>query len=399
MDIEQKENLYDLKMVEKAFIEKQDELKATIDKANDEAKNAGVVAVETKAAIDGVSEKLNELSDRMIEIEQKGVKLQEVDKLEDLGTQFIKCDQFLQMKDGRSGRARMDVKAAIINATGQNQPLVPADRLTGINTTVNRQLMIRDLIPTSLTTSNLIEFVRENTFTNNAGPQVGGSPEAFENVIKPESGITFTLATEAVQTLAHFIPASKQVIEDSVQLQSFINGRLMYGLKLYEENQLLNGTGANGQLNGVNTQATAYTVQSPNLTNKLDIVREMIKQCQIANYTPDAIVMNPQDWYEIDVLKVGSSATDIRYVVGNPRSFSQPTLWGVPVVVTNAMTAANVLVGAFAMSSEIKDRNAAAIEISYENATNFEKNMVTIRAEERIALVVFRTESFITATF
>jgi len=399
MDIEQKENLYDLKMIEKAFIEKQDELKLVIDKANDEAKNAGAVAVETKAAIDGVSEKLNELSDRMVEIEQKGVKLQETDEPEDLGSQFIKSEQFLQMQDGRSGRARMDIKAAIINATGQNQPLVPADRLTGINTVVNRQLMIRDLIPTSMTTSNLIEFVRENTFTNNAGPQIGGSPEAFENVTKPESAITFTLATEAVQTLAHFIPASKQVIEDSVQLQSFINGRLMYGLKLYEENQLLSGTGANGQLNGVNTQATAYTVQSPNLTNKIDIVREMIKQCQIANYTPDAIVMNPQDWYEIDVLKVGSSATDIRYVVGNPRSFSQPTLWGIPVVVTNAMTAANVLVGAFAMSSEIKDRNAAAVEISYENATNFEKNMVTIRAEERIALVVFRTESFITASF
>ncbi len=399
MDMQQKEEFYDLKMVEKAFLAKQEELNVSIEKANGEAKEAGKVSLETKAAIDGISEKLNEFGDRMMAIEQNGVKIQEETYDDDIGTQFIKCDQFLQMQDGRAGIARMDIKAAIINATGQNQPLVAADRLTGINTTVNRQLMVRDLIPTSSTTSNLIEFVRENTYTNNAGPQIGGSPEAFENVTKPESAITFTLATEPVQTLAHFIPASKQVIEDSVQLQSFINGRLMYGLKLYEENQLISGTGANGQLNGINTQATAYTVQSPNLTNKLDIVREMIKQAQIANYTPDAVLMNPQDWYEIDVLKVGSSATDIRYVVGNPRAFSQPTLWGIPVIVTNAMPAATVLVGAFAMSSEIKDRNAAAVEISYENSTNFEKNMVTIRAEERIALVVFRTESFITASF
>lgn len=397
MDIEQKENLYDLKMVEKAFIEKQDELKVSIEKANGEAKEAGKVSVETKAAIDAVSEKLNELGDRMFAIEQNGVKIQEDKHEEDLGTRFIKSDQFVQLKEGRSSLARMEMKTAIINATGQNQPLVPADRLTGINTTENRQLMIRDLIPTSSTTSNLIEFVRENTYTNNAGPQIGGSPEAFENVTKPESAITFTLITEPVRTLAHFIPASKQVIEDSVQLQSFINGRLMYGLKLYEDTQLISGTGANGQLNGINTQATAYTVQSPNLTNKLDIVREMIKQAQIANYTPDAIVMNPQDWFEIDVLKVGTS--DDRYVVGNPRSFSTPTLWGIPVVVTNAMTSGTVLVGAFAMSSEIKDRNSAAVEISYENSTNFEKNMVTIRAEERIALIVFRTESFITASF
>ena len=290
----------------------------------------------------------------------------------------------------------MEVKTAIINATGASQPLVPADRLAGFQTTPNRMLTIRDILPASATNSNLIEFVRENVFTNNAGPQVGGSPEAFENVTKPESAITFTLASEAVTTLAHFIPASKQVIEDSVSLQSFINGRLMYGLKLKEETQLLLGSGANGELNGIHTQATAYTVQSPQLTNEIDIIREMIKQAHVSEYMPDAVIMNPQDWYDIDVRKVGSS--DDRYVVGNPREMGAPRLWGLPVVVTNSLTSGQAIVGNFALGAEIKDRTQASVELSLEDSTNFQKNMVTIRAEERIALCVYRTEAFIKAT-
>lgn len=396
MDIEQKENLYDLKMVEKAFISKQEELMSTIEKANGEAREAGKVAVETKAAIDAVSECLNDMGDRILQIEQRGVKIAETNDRIDIGKQFVESDQFKAMAEGRAGQARMEFKTAIINATGQNQPLVAADRLAGIHTTENRNLMIRDICPSSATSSNLIEFVRENVFTNSAATTVAGSPQAFENVTKPESGITFTLVNEPVQTLAHWIPASKQVLDDSASLQSFISGRLMYGLKLYEEGQLMTGTGANGQLNGLVTQATAYTVQSPNLTNEIDIIREMIKQCQVANYTPDAIVLNPSDWYDIDVRKVGAS--DDRYVVGNPRAFSQPNLWGIPVVVTNGIAAGTCLVGAFAMGCEIKDRMSATVEVSRENSDNFVKNMVTILAEERIALCVYRTESFITAT-
>ena len=397
MTQEQTENVMDLKGIESLILNKFGEIKETTEKMNGQIGESGKASTEIKAQLEKQASDYNDLYDRVQGIEQKGVNLKEENEAYNLGSDFIKSDQFQSMAEGRSGRAKMEIKTAIINATGQNQPLVPADRLGGINTTVNRQLMIRDLIPTSPTSSNLIEFVRENTFTNSAGPQIAGSPEAYENVTKPESGITFTLVNEPVVTLAHFIPASKQVIEDSAQLQSFINGRLTYGLKLYEDSELLVGTGSNHRLNGINTQATAYTIQSPQLTNKLDIVREMIKQAQIANYTPDAVVMNPQDWYEIDVLKVGAS--DDRYVVGNPRSFSTPTLWGIPVVITNSMTAGTVLVGAFAMSSEIKDREMASVEASYEDSTNFQKNMVTIRAEERLALCVYRTESFITGSF
>lgn len=396
MTEDQAKNLVDIKEVEKALLGKFEGIESAMEKMEGQMKDSGSVSTEVKNEVDKLAEEYNGLYDRIKEMEQKGVKLHEENQEFDLGLEFIKSDQFKDIQEGRTARARMDFKTAIINATGQNQPLVPADRLSGFQTTPNRMLTIRDILPSSSTNSNLIEFVRENVFTNNAGPQVGGSPEAFENVTKPESAITFTLATAAVTTLAHFIPASKQVIEDSASLQSFINGRLMYGLKLKEETQLLLGTGSNGELNGIHTQATAYTVQSPQLTNEIDIIREMIKQAHVSEYMPDAILMNPQDWYDIDVRKVGSS--DDRYVVGNPREMSTPRLWGLPVVVTNSITSGQAVVGNFAMGAEIKDRTQATVELSLEDSTNFQKNMVTIRAEERIALCVYRTEAFIKAT-
>ena len=386
-------NVLDLKQIEAAILKKFESIQEAVEIVNVQIIESGEAATETKCTLDKMAEEYNALYDRVQEIEQKGVKIADDTAEFNLGAEFLKCDQFKDVVEGRTRAARMEVKTAIINATGQNQPLVPADRLSGFHTTPNRILSIRDILPASPTTSNLIEFVRENVYTNNAGPQVAGSPEAFENVTKPESGITFTLATAAVTTLAHFIPASKQVIEDSASLQSFINGRLMYGLKLKEETQLLLGTGSNGELNGIHTQATAYTVQSPQLTNEIDIIREMIKQAHVSEYFPDAILKNPQDWYDIDVRKVGSS--DDRYVVGNPREMSVARLWGLPVVITNSLTSGQAVVGNFALGAEIKDRAQALVELSLEDSTNFQKNMVTIRAEERIALCVYRTEAFI----
>lgn len=400
MTDEQFSDLVDLKAVEKALVEKHSELVKVVEKAEGEAKDAGSVAGETKAAVDKLSESLIEIGDRLQAIEQKAAAANDGDADEnftaDPGAEFLKSEQYSALVEGKQATARMNLKTAIINATGQNQPLVPADRLQGIHATPNRVLTIRDILPASYTNSNLVEYVRENVFTNNAGPQVGGSPEAFENVTKPESGITFTLATAAVQTLAHWIPASKQVIADSPQLQGYISGRLMYGLKLYEETQLLSGTGSNGQLNGLITQATSATGESPAITNEIDIIRSAIKQAHLSEYRPDAIILNPQDWYDIDTRKVGAS--DDRYVVGNPRAMGTPMLWGLPIVVTNSITSGTFLLGSFGMGAEIKDRQDSSVEVSRENSDNFVKNMVTILAEERIALVVYRTEAFISGS-
>src|SRR3546814_6282577 len=78
---------------------------------------------------------------------------------------------------------------------------------------------------------------------------------------------------------------------------------------------------------------------------------------------------------------------------------SQPRLWGRPVVETQAMTAGNFLTGAFRLSAQIFDRQDARVEVSTEDSDNFRKNLVTILAEERLALAVYRPEAFIRGGF
>lgn len=393
--IDSADNMVEIKNLEKLIVEKFDNISETNTKANQELKALGEVTTETKSKLEKMSEDYDALYDRLQVVEQKGASVYSESQSINVGEQFYKSQAFIDFKEGRSGRARLEFKTAIINATGQNQPLVPADRLSGIYTTPNRNLRIRDVLPASGTDSNLIEFTRESAFTNNAGPTVSGSPEAYENVTKPESAITFTLVNEPVVTLAHFIPASKQVLDDAAGLQSHINGRLMYGLKLKEETQILSGTGANHQLNGLITQATAFTQTSPNTTNEVDIIRLAIKQAHVAEYNPDFLVLNPADWYDIEIRKVGAS--DDRYVVGNPNNMHTHNLWGLPIVVTNSISSGTFLMGS-SRACEIKDRQQAAVEMSLEDSTNFQKNMVTIRAEERLALCVYRTEAFITGS-
>ena len=375
------------------------ELKSWMEKANGEIAASKAIEGETKSALDKLAEKSSELTDKCLEMERKlsmGIN-GAAEKQDSAGELLTKSDSFKAMQEGRSKFARVELKTAIVNATGQNQPLVPSQRVVGIINNPNRVLTIRDLLPVGRTTSNLVEYTKENVFTNNAGPQYS-SPD-YENVTKPESGITFTLASAAVATLAHFIPVSRQVLDDSAQLESYDNGRLVYGLKLEEEDQLLNGNGTSGNLGGL-LKSGNFTAYNRAVTGdtKLDTIRRALTQAQLSEFTADAIVLNPADWETIELQKSSYG----EYIFGGdmgPIDALGPRIWGKRVVATNSITAGTFLVGSFMMGAQIWDRQDAAVQISYEDGDNFKKNMATILAEERLALTVYRPAAFISGSF
>lgn len=368
------------------------ELKTWVEKANGEIEASKRAETETKAAIEKLSAKAAEFTDKAMLLERKLAdrEVAEIAKDEDAGSLLVKSDAFKAMAAGQSKFARVEVKTAIVNATGQNQPLVPDMRVPGIIANPNRVLTIRDVLPVGRTTSNLVQFTRENVFTNNANVQY--SSPAVENVTKPESGITFTLANAPVVTLAHFIPVSRQVLDDAPQLQSYVNGRLMYGLKLEEEDQLLNGLGTSGTISGLldSGNFTAYNRTTSGDT-AIDVLRRAITQATLSEYQADTIVLNPADWEAIELQK----ASDGMYVWTNPAVMVGPQLWGKRVIPTNSIASGKFLVGAFAMGAQIWDRMDAAVQISYEDGTNFQKNMATLLCEERLALTVYRPGAFI----
>lgn len=376
------------------------EIKQWMEKANGEMAASKTIETETKSALEKLSTTAADLTDKCMDLERKlaaGIEAGNKKEEETAGELLVKSESFQAMQNGRAKFARVEMKTAIVNATGQNQPLVADMRVPGIIANPNRILTIRDLLPVGRTSSNLVQYTKENVFTNQAGPQYDStSPASYENVTKNESGITFTLANAPVVTLAHFIPVSRQVLDDAPQLQSYVNGRLSYGLKLEEEDQLLNGNGNSGNISGLldSGNYTAYNRSATGDTN-IDTLRKAITQAALSEYPVDAIVLNPADWEEIELTK----ATDGQYIVANPMGMMAPTLWGKRIVATNSIASGTFLVGAFTMGAQVWDRMDAAVQISYEDGDNFKKNMATLLAEERLALTVYRSAAFISGSF
>lgn len=301
---------------------------------------------------------------------------------------------FLAQGIGARGHVRMEIKNAIQefisggSGTGANEIIIP-QRIPGWVAPPNRTLRVRNLLQTGRTTSNAVDFVQETGFTNNAAPVAEGDT-------KPESSLEFTLHTAPVRTIAHWVQASKQVLEDIPQLESYIDTRLRYGLALVEEEQLLSGDGTGHNLLGLIPQATPFDLARRKVGDtRMDIVRRAMTQLRISEYQPDAIVMHPTDWEDIELTKNNFG----QYIRANPGSLLPATLWGLPVLDSTSLAPGEFMVGAFGMAAQIWDRSDATVEISTEDRDNFIKNMVTIRAEERLALVVYRPESFIFGDF
>jgi HK97 family phage major capsid protein len=375
-----------------------DEVKKSADTTNTEIKNLGTVTQETKTAADAALVKHTELSARMDAVEQQMARRSGPDEPEErrsLGQMVTDADDVKALMAAGRGKASFHLKAIIssltTDANGSAGDLIVPQRLPGILAPPDRRLTVRDLIQPGSTTSTSVQYVKETGYTNSAA-----TVSETAGTAKPQSEIKFDIATSAVTTLAHWVLATRQILSDVPMLQSYIDGRLRYGLKYAEEGQLLMGGGTGTDLNGIYTQATAFS--APFVVTgatMVDNVRLSILQAHLAELPPDGIVMHPSDWTNIELTKTDDGA----YLFANPQGLANKTLWGLPVVDTQAMTIDKWLVGAFKMASQIFDRWDAVVLISTEDDQNFRKNLVTILCEERLALAVYRPEAFIKGDF
>ena len=267
----------------------------------------------------------------------------------------------------------------------QGTSLVPAQRLDTIVEPYRRQLTVRDLLSQARTTSNVIEWPFETSFTNNAAM-------VAEATAKPYSDVAFNMKNTQVRTLAHLFKASRQILDDAPSLIAYINRLGTYGIRRVEEDQLLNGNGTGQNLLGLIPQATAFAPTFvPTSAQGIDRIALSISQAEDADIPVTGIVMNKRDWRRITTTKDAGG----NYLIGNPQGVIAQTLWGLPVATTNSMPVGKFLTGAYQDGAQIFDRMDIEVLISTENADDFEKNLVSIRIEERLAFATFRPDAFI----
>jgi HK97 family phage major capsid protein len=355
---------------------------------------------EQKTKIDEALTKLNgleALSAQVTALEQKAARGGGQPELpKSPGNKFVEDEQVKAFLASVSGgkRVGVDVKAIITslttNADGSAGDLLVPQRLPIIDP-VERKLTVRDLLTPGRTNAMSIQYPKETGFTNSAAVASESDGSA-----KPQSELKFDLVTETVVTIAHWVLAHRNILADAPMLASYIDGRMRYGLAYVEDNALLNGAGG-ADLNGIYTQATASTANLAVIATPtfLDVLRAAMLQASLANIPPTGIVLNPTDWFKIETTKDTAGA----YIIGNPQDGTNRRLWGLPVVETPAMTVDKFLVGAFKYGAQIFDREDARVEVSTEDSDNFRKNLVTILAEERLALAVYNTLAFVKGDF
>lgn len=250
-------------------------------------------------------------------------------------------------------------------------------------------LTIRDLLGSGNTNSNSIFWVQENVFVNNAGYQ--GS----DGNVKPQSTISYVQQNIPVETIGHWFRVSKQALADFPMLETLINNRATFGLKFAEEQELLYGSGAAGHIHGLTAQATVYNGGFASNDTKIDTVRKAMLQAALAFYPSTGIAMSPGDWADVQLTKDSQH----RYIWANPLQMGPGMLWGLPVAECFSMQRGDFLVGALKLAATVFDRQQASILLSTEDQDNVVRNLVTILAEERLALAVSRPQAIIYGDF
>jgi HK97 family phage major capsid protein len=268
----------------------------------------------------------------------------------------------------------------------------------GIVPQLRRRLRIVDLIPVATMDENTLPYTKESG-------SFAGAKTVKEGLAKPEAGPTWTDAEAHARTLAVFYKVRKQILSDVSAMRGIIDSRLRYEVELLLETEVLLGKGADPELEGILATTglgvvkyNASTVGTATYTAE-QILRS-ITTVFLANAEADGIVLAPTDWqtallskstYEASAGVTGGSG---EFIGGGPFSVTPMQLWGLPVVVSPSMKENEALVGAFGLGAGLFIREGVNVLMSDSDQDDFIKNKLTLLAEMRAALAVYRPAAF-----
>jgi HK97 family phage major capsid protein len=346
-----------------------------------------------------------------------------------LGEAFTKSpafDEFLGQFKGHDGRIRevSNIKSATFDVPGfgakalvtgasdtSGGAFVRNERLVGVTDLIGqRQLTLRDLCTNININSDTFEYVQVTGKTNNAAavaeattsadPAISGASPgpytvAAASGVKPESDMTLAVVSSPVETIAHLMPITRRAAADAPQVRQMVDAFLLYGLAEEEEDQILNGNGTSPNLRGILNVAGISTVGSAG--TDIDAIVDAIRTIRGERRRPTAIVVHPNDWYSTGFLLAKDAQN--RYLLGDPRASVEQlnTLWGLRVVVSEAMTENTALVGDFTQAV-VADRQQAALYMTDSHKDWFGRNLLAVLAEERLGFGLLDPKSMCTVT-
>lgn len=272
----------------------------------------------------------------------------------------------------------------------------------GLTERMLRPGRVRDLFPAESTTASMLYGIRETGYTNNArvvperraadgtSAPTGGPTDVYG--LKPKSELTIVPVTYPIATVAHIMYIHKNTLDDEPRIRGIIDRDMIDGVKMAEDDQILWGNGVGDNLTGLMNTAGVQDYTGLSSDRKSAQIRRAATRAILAYFQPTGVVLHPFDWEDIELETDlnGNYTVAVSVAVGGEKR-----VWRLAVTDTPAMTQGDALIGAFGTGAKLYDREAVSVEVSTENRDMFERNAYTLRAEERLGLVVDRPESFV----
>ncbi|MFI8865337.1 phage major capsid protein [Streptomyces sp. NPDC053707] len=299
--------------------------------------------------------------------------------------------------NGKQGKFAVEHRAAPTGTVDTGTQPAQNTRVPGIiPNNPDFPLLIANLLDRQTSDGTTLEYMRDTS-----GPLSTWNKAAVvaEGADKPMTGpFSFDLITTTLKTVAHWVPITRQAADDNSQLMGYINGRLTYGLDYKLDREILTGNGTT-QMQGILTTAGigAYQPASGNTDAKLITVRKAKTQGELAMYPPDAIVMNPLDWQDIELDTDANG--QFRVITTVTDSGAPMRIWGLTVVTSVAMTAGTALLGGYRTGATLWERQGITILMTDSHADYFTANTLVILAERRANVAVHTPQAFVKITF
>ena len=272
------------------------------------------------------------------------------------------------------------------------------DSMQQINMLGQQPLYISDLFAQGTTQGDVVRYVRESTFTNAAAAVLEGGA-------KPEASLDLGVVDALVRKVAVWSDVTEEMLMDFQQTQGFVNARLGYMVQAREDQHLMTGLNGSNQIVGILNTSGIQTIAvvAGNVIDSMLIAKARVEGAAGSGFAmPDSFVINPINWLSIKLTKDLNG----QYLFGGPGyapygvgGYSNVgSMWGLPVVSTVSITAGTALCGAFRTAAQIFRRLGLTLKTTNSDGTKFQSNILTILAEQRLALAVYQPNKFCTVT-
>lgn len=399
--------------IEKA-LQKYDEEVTTLGKAQEETKKELEAKLEKfaqetgalKTRLDAEKERTNDLETKLKNIEQGGGKI--IKEGPGFAKELEESDQYKKLID-----------PIYKGSNNFSKTLVPADRMTtvkdmtvgdlagsgsltgripeymvprGIVDPLLRPNHMRDIMAVIGSNTDFLRYFEE-TAKNNAPTTVA------EGGLKPLMDFELTERTQTAAKIAVGTKFTTEMLRNLPYITGYVQTRLTKELRLVEDNQILYGDGNSPNLEGITVNANIaditgipFDVETPQYW---DVIAVGIAKVRVAHAEPTAVIMHPWDFHNMTLLK----DTQGRYLAPIIWNNSIPTIYGLPILTTTAVTQGNFLIGNFASDVLLVQSDGLSVRFFDQNEDDARRNKVLIQLEESLLMPVFRPGAFVYDTF